>query len=356
MRIHIWGEPGNYPLQAKIAEYGLQEVVIYHGIASHEQIIKEYAGTGVNLIITHTAGSSYALPGKLFEYVGAARPIWAITDDEILREFITRHKLGYLSTHKRREHRRDAAVDRAGSCACRRAAGHRPAWRISRSARCTRQLEKFLMDGEHVPELMRRGSDPLRGRDVPLLPVLAGLLGALATGYLLTVNIPMAFGFLVFLALFCVTVLHPVSLIPGLVILTVFVERALQSVGISAGGRELLNLCGVVNLCLAAAIVFYAMTERMRPFRVPGDAILCVCIWRRCSCPCWSRVDFLMTVRSIVRITAGYCIYLMITQFVTEKRQIDRLVQLLHRWSASFPSPSVSIRSCSRITSFCRAT
>ncbi len=99
VRIHIWGEPGGYPLAAKIAEYGLQETVIYHGICSHEDIIRKYAGASVNLIITHTTGSSYALPGKLFEYIGAARPIWAVTDDRILRDFIARRRLGYLSTH-----------------------------------------------------------------------------------------------------------------------------------------------------------------------------------------------------------------------------------------------------------------
>ncbi len=99
LRIHIWGAPGDYPLEAKIAEYGLHSAVVYHGVAAHDQVIREYAGTGVNLIITHKTGSSYALPGKLFEYIGAGRPIWAITDDQILRDFITRYDLGYLSSH-----------------------------------------------------------------------------------------------------------------------------------------------------------------------------------------------------------------------------------------------------------------
>ncbi len=149
MRIHIWGEPGNYPLQAKILEHGLQEVVVYHGIAPHERIIREYAGSGVNLIITHTVGSSYALPGKLFEYIGAARPVWAITDDEILRTFVARHKLGYLSPHRAEsiaETLRAIARDHT-------LAGGLPA--IGRVAdfeigSLTRRLETFLMDGGHV--------------------------------------------------------------------------------------------------------------------------------------------------------------------------------------------------------------
>jgi len=99
-RVHIWGELGNYPLHEKTRQYDLQDTVLYHGIASHDSIMKEYSAAGVNLIITHTTGSSYALPGKLFECMGAARPVWAITDDQILRDLIARHHLGYLSSHE----------------------------------------------------------------------------------------------------------------------------------------------------------------------------------------------------------------------------------------------------------------
>lgn len=149
VRIHLWGETGNYPLQAKIAEYGLQETVLYHGIASHEQIIREYVGSGVNLIITHTVGSSYALPGKLFEYIGAARPIWAITEDEILRDFMTRHRLGYLSVHTAEsiaETLRSIVQDhvRGGGLP---GIGPVPEFEIGAIAR---RLEGFLLDGDHV--------------------------------------------------------------------------------------------------------------------------------------------------------------------------------------------------------------
>jgi glycosyltransferase involved in cell wall biosynthesis len=149
VRIHIWGESGGYPLHAKIAEFGLQEAVIYHGIASHEQIIREYLGTAANLIITHTAGSSYALPGKLFEYIGAARPIWAITDDQILRDFMGRYRLGYLSVHTAesiadtlraivQDHVRGGGLPDIGRVAD---------FEIGALAR---RLEGFLMDGDHV--------------------------------------------------------------------------------------------------------------------------------------------------------------------------------------------------------------
>lgn len=102
MRVHIWGEAGDYPLRQKIEQHNLEDTIVYHGVCSHETVLREYARTGVNLIITHTQGSGYALPGKLFEYVGARRPVWAITDDRLLRDVITRHQLGYLSSQDAR--------------------------------------------------------------------------------------------------------------------------------------------------------------------------------------------------------------------------------------------------------------
>jgi len=146
LRIHLWGAPGDYPLEAKIAEYGLHGTVVYHGVASHDQVIREYASTGVNLIITHKTGSSYALPGKLFEYIGAGRPIWAITDDQILRDFITRHDLGYLSSHDAGSIRQTLDTILHTHASRGRLPGvNRPA--DFEIGTLTRRLEKFLMNG-----------------------------------------------------------------------------------------------------------------------------------------------------------------------------------------------------------------
>ncbi len=152
IRVHLWGEPGGYPLQEKIAAYGLRDAVIYHGVGSHEDIIRAYARSGVNLIITHTQGSSYALPGKLFEYVGAARPIWAITDDQILRDFMDRHRLGYLSRHRAEsiaQTLRRITQDHAQAGAL---PGIEPVPDFEIGP-LTRRLQQFLLDGEgsHVP-------------------------------------------------------------------------------------------------------------------------------------------------------------------------------------------------------------
>jgi glycosyltransferase involved in cell wall biosynthesis len=146
LRLHIWGEPSDYPLEAKIVEHRLQDAVVYHGIAPHERVIREYAASGVNLIITHRSGSSYALPGKLFEYVGAGRPIWAITEDQILRDFITRFGLGYLSSHDVPDIARTLATILHAHDGNGRLPDVNPPGKFEIGA-LTRELERFLQNG-----------------------------------------------------------------------------------------------------------------------------------------------------------------------------------------------------------------
>lgn len=163
---------------------------------------------------------------------------------------------------------------------------------------------------------------------VPPVSIAAGFLGAALTGYLLTVSTTVALGFVGFQILLCIALLHPVSLIPLLVVLPVFMEASLRSLSITMGGRELLNFYGVVNLSLFAAVTFYTLIDRMRPleslfirpFAFFYAAVVLSLVYS---------ADTQMTARSIVRIASGPCVYLMITQFATEKRQIDRIFQIL---------------------------
>lgn len=70
---------------------------------SHEEAIALMSGSDINLIITHTCGSGYALPGKLFEYIGAGRPVWAITTDPLLVKLILDEDLGWVCPNKPQE-------------------------------------------------------------------------------------------------------------------------------------------------------------------------------------------------------------------------------------------------------------
>lgn len=83
----------------KITEYILRHNISnirIIGPVSNEEAIKHMVGSDVNIIITHSTGSEYAIPGKLFEYMGAGRPIIALTGDTLLRNIIINDNLGWV--------------------------------------------------------------------------------------------------------------------------------------------------------------------------------------------------------------------------------------------------------------------
>ncbi len=155
----------------------------------------------------------------------------------------------------------------------------------------------------------------------------ACLLCGVVIGYMLVVNTTMALGLAVALLLFCTTVLRPLALLPAMVVLSIFVEKALRPLTISVGGTELLNFNGVVNCCLLAATMFYVAMGRIRPFQSLITKYFAVYLALVTFSLLFS-VNPMLTIRSLVRISAAYAIYLIITQFVTARHQIDRLLQL----------------------------
>ncbi len=163
---------------------------------------------------------------------------------------------------------------------------------------------------------------------VPRLFLVAGLFFAVVIGYLVVFNTAVGIGFMTALMLLILIVIYPVALVPAMVVLSVVVEKALQPLSITVGGRELLNFIGIVNLCLIGATMLYTATSQMQPFRSlmtkPFALYLTVVLVSLLY-----SVDTMMTVKSFVRISAGFCIYLLITQFLTEKRQIDGVFKIL---------------------------
>ncbi|MBW3491680.1 glycosyltransferase [Bacillus sp. FDAARGOS_1420] len=80
-----------------IEEFNLVNNFTIISSLEHEKVILLEQTSDLNLIITHTNGeSNYALPGKVFEYIGAQRPIFCISSDSLLCDMIHEYKLGYL--------------------------------------------------------------------------------------------------------------------------------------------------------------------------------------------------------------------------------------------------------------------
>jgi glycosyltransferase involved in cell wall biosynthesis len=66
------------------------------GPVSHGKALQYIVDSDINVIITHLAGSEYAIPGKLFEYIGAGNPILAVTNDGLLKDIIIKEQLGWI--------------------------------------------------------------------------------------------------------------------------------------------------------------------------------------------------------------------------------------------------------------------
>jgi len=167
----------------------------------------------------------------------------------------------------------------------------------------------------------------------PRLPLVAGLFCALAIGLLAGANIGIALGFAASVVLLCLVVMQPLLLIPSLVVLSIFIEKAFQPLSISIGGKEVVNFNGIVNLCLIGATAFYVAMKKIRPAQSMLTKVFILYLLAAVLSLAVTENVF-MTIKSLVRISAAYCIYLMFTQFLTEKRQIDRTFYILVAVSA----------------------
>jgi glycosyltransferase involved in cell wall biosynthesis len=83
-------------IRNQIEACGLETIVRLRDEVSHREALQLMFESDVNLLITHTSGSDYAIPGKLFEYMGAGRPILAVTSDRLVTTLIQQHRLGWV--------------------------------------------------------------------------------------------------------------------------------------------------------------------------------------------------------------------------------------------------------------------
>lgn len=58
------------------------------GTVQHKKAIRYLKKCDISVVLTHKTGSDYAIPGKAFEYIGACKPIIAVTTNKELIELI----------------------------------------------------------------------------------------------------------------------------------------------------------------------------------------------------------------------------------------------------------------------------
>ena len=73
--------------KSRTIELGVGEFVDLKPLLSRSNFLTELKRADCNLLITHGHGSDYAIPGKVYDYIMAERPILALSHDQELIDF-----------------------------------------------------------------------------------------------------------------------------------------------------------------------------------------------------------------------------------------------------------------------------
>jgi glycosyltransferase involved in cell wall biosynthesis len=78
VRFNIVGEPDSY-VKDLVARYGISDLTCFTGFVSHQEALAYQVNASLLLLFLHSDRSDIGhVPGKLYEYLGARRPILAI--------------------------------------------------------------------------------------------------------------------------------------------------------------------------------------------------------------------------------------------------------------------------------------
>jgi glycosyltransferase involved in cell wall biosynthesis len=95
-RFVILGGSSDLDLPAMIARHGLSERVELPGRVSHAEALRRMQSAAA-LLAVQSPDDDVHVPGKLFEYIGARRPILAMSRPCEVAEMIAQHRLGWVA-------------------------------------------------------------------------------------------------------------------------------------------------------------------------------------------------------------------------------------------------------------------
>ncbi len=100
VRLEVFGENNLALLQDIIRSYSAAEFCSVKGYVPHNEAIEKMTSASALVLLQH--GESGVLTGKLFEYIGAVRPILLINNgNHELKALISEHSLGYVAEYNR---------------------------------------------------------------------------------------------------------------------------------------------------------------------------------------------------------------------------------------------------------------
>ncbi len=82
-----------------IKKYGLEKIVFEHDRISHDKFIQELQQSGVAVLICtpieEALRGDLFVPSKLYEYIGAKKPILALAQSSEIRKIVEKTGLGF---------------------------------------------------------------------------------------------------------------------------------------------------------------------------------------------------------------------------------------------------------------------
>ena len=91
-----YGGSPDIDVRGMVERFGLTPYVRYGGLVGHAEALRQMQAASV-LLTLQSPEDDIHVPGKLFEYMGAGRPIFAVSRPCEVTEMIARHRLGWVA-------------------------------------------------------------------------------------------------------------------------------------------------------------------------------------------------------------------------------------------------------------------
>ncbi len=161
-------------------------------------------------------------------------------------------------------------------------------------------------------------------REFPIVKLLLTIGFSIIVCMSLFNDLKISFGLLFLSALMLVSIQNYKIVLFILVLFTVCIETTLQQISLASGQSGMLNFNGAINIYIVAFTLLYIFKGEVKPFNSlitkPFLLYFLIVIFSLAVSS-----DRVLTIKSGIRISTGYCLYLLISQLITDKKSMDKM-------------------------------
>lgn len=140
-------------------------------------------------------------------------------------------------------------------------------------------------------------------------------------------DLKISFGLLFLSALMLVSIQNYKIVLYILILFTICIEATLQQISLASGQSGILNFNGAINIYIIAFTLLYILKGQVKPFNSlitkPFLLYFLIVIFSLAVSS-----DRVLTIKSGIRIFTGFCLYLLISQLITDKKNMDKMFKL----------------------------